>query len=56
MEDRYTVVKKREGKFQRYYILDELTNRIVSDSISDKRKADRVCKKINKEVNKNDTK
>lgn len=56
MEDRYTVAMKREEKFQKYYILDEQTNRIVSDSISDKRKAERICKKINREVNKNDAK
>lgn len=47
---RYIVVRIWRGKIPLWYILDDKTNKIVSESFAQKRDAEKVCKKINKEI------
>ena len=54
--ERYVVVKKNIGKKSLYYILDDKTNKLVSDGFRRHEDADRIAKIINKEMSKNDAK
>ena len=50
MTDRYVVIKKTDERYVRYYILDDEKNKIVSEPFMSKEQADKVCRKVNREM------